>query len=194
MSTPGSVTHWLQLLPGGDSLAAQQLWQIYFQQLVHFARSRLHNYPRRVVDEEDLALSAFDSFCRGVEQGRFPKLEDRNNLWKLLVTITARKVLNLKRDGQRRKRGGGTRNEGPDAGELDSILGKEPSPDFAAEVAEQCQRLLDLLGTDELRQVALWKMEGYTSKEIADKFPCTPRTVERKLELIRDIWEKKGVV
>ncbi|MGF1581895.1 MAG: ECF-type sigma factor [Gemmataceae bacterium] len=195
MASEGSVTHWIQLMPDGGQQAVQQLWEKYFKRLVGLVRAKLQNFPRQIADEEDLALSAFDSFCRGLEQGRFPQMADRTNLWSLLVTITARKVLNLKRDQQRLKRGGGNTSDGlDDAIELENVLGEEPSPDFAAEVAEECQRLLDLLGDEDLRRVTLWKMEGFTNKEIAQKLPCSPRTVERKLDLIRGIWEKKGVV
>jgi DNA-directed RNA polymerase specialized sigma24 family protein len=49
--------------------------------------------------------------------------------------------------------------------------------------------LLDLLNDSELRQIAVWKMEGYTSDEIAQKLQCVTRTVERKLRLIRKLWE-----
>ena len=97
MSIPGSVTHWIAELRAGDPAAAQKLWERYFSRLVGLARQKLHALPRRAADEEDVALSAFDSFCRGVEQDRFPHLEDRDNLWQLLVTITARKALDLRR-------------------------------------------------------------------------------------------------
>src|SRR5262245_60870661 len=108
MSAAGSVTHWVSLLQGGDHQAAQPLWERYFQQLVHLARARLQGTPRRAADEEDVALSAFASFCRGAEQGRFPRLSDRKDLWRLLVVITARKALDLSARERRRKRGGGT--------------------------------------------------------------------------------------
>ena len=130
-----------------------------------------------------MALSAFDSFCRGLKRGRFPDLQDRDNLWKLLVVLTARKACHLIRDEQRLKRGGG--QTAGTAQELEQAVGQEPSPEFAAELAENCQRLLDLLGDDDLRTVALNKMEGYTTEEIASQLNCAPRTVERKLRLIR---------
>ena len=97
MGTPfeGSVTRWLHELVAGDQAAAQELWNRYFQRLVGLARSKLRGAPRRAADEEDVALSAFDSFCRGAEQGRFPRLDDRDNLWRLLVVITERKACDL---------------------------------------------------------------------------------------------------
>ena len=95
MSSEGSVTHWIDILQGGDRAAVGPLWQRYFGLLVTRARAALGAAPRRAADEEDVALGAFDSFCRGVEQGRFPRLLDRDNLWQLLVVITARKAVNL---------------------------------------------------------------------------------------------------
>jgi hypothetical protein len=90
MASEGSVTHWLGQLCAGDQAAAQPLWERYFQRLVDQARARLRATPRRVADEEDVALSVFDSFCRGAERGRFPQLSDRDDLWRLLVVITGR--------------------------------------------------------------------------------------------------------
>ena len=56
------------------------------------------------------------------------------------------------------------------------------------QLAEECQRLLDALDSPELAQVALWKMEGDANEEIAAKLGCVPRTVERRLRLIRSVW------
>jgi DNA-directed RNA polymerase specialized sigma24 family protein len=198
MDDPQSVTLWLQQLQAGDAAAAQPLWERYFTQLVHLARGKLRGASRGAADEEDVALSAFDSFCRGVANGRFPQLEDRNNLWKLLITLTVRKAIDLLEFEGRQKRGGGrVENEGalPDAPEagrgLDQIAGPEPTPDFAAQVAEECQRLLEQLGDAELRAVALAKLEGYTNAEIAQQIGCAEVTIERRLRLIRKFWEKE---
>src|ERR1700741_4900225 len=107
MGPEASVTHWIDLLKAGERDAAQTLWERDFRLLVARARSALGAAPRRARDEEDVALSVFDSFCRGAEQGRFPRLDDRNDLWRLLVVLTARKAAHLARDERRQKRGGG---------------------------------------------------------------------------------------
>src|SRR2546423_6809687 len=105
-----SVTHWLNLLQSeGDAAAAQRLWERYFHRLVGLARAKLQGQPRRAADEEDVALSAFASFCRAAEAGRFPRLADRHDLWRLLVTLTERQASNLVRDEDRQKRGRGAR-------------------------------------------------------------------------------------
>ena len=201
MSSAGSVTHWLEQLQAGDPAAAHKLWERYFQRLVGLARRKLQGTPRRAADEEDVVLSAFDSFCRAAEAGRFPQLHDRDNLWQVLSALTARKALDLARHEQRQKRGGGrVRDEAalpPPAGSaaeeaaLAQILAREPTPEMAAQVAEECRRLLTCLGDAELEAVAVWKMEGHTNQEIAAQLGCVPRTVGRMLRLIRTIWQKE---
>jgi DNA-directed RNA polymerase specialized sigma24 family protein len=200
MSSDASVTHWLSLLKAGDRAAARPLWERYFRLLVSRARAALGSAPRRAADEEDVALSAFDSFCRAAEQGRFPRLEDRNDLWRLLLVITARKAARQARDERRAKRGSGrVRAEvdlpSPDAegeeGALALVIGLEPTPELSAQVAEEYSRLLDLLGDDTLRSIAVWQMEGHTVEEIAAKLDLSVRTVARKLVVIRDLWREE---
>jgi DNA-directed RNA polymerase specialized sigma24 family protein len=193
MSAEGSVSRWLESLRAGDHAAAQQLWERYFRRLVGLARAKLQGAPRRAADEEDVALSAFDSFCRRAEAGSFPRLADRDSLWRLLVTITARKAGQLLRDEGRQKRGGrAAAPAGADEDDvLDQVLSREPSPEFAAQMAEEYRRLLRVLGDPELEAVALWRMEGYSVEEIAGRLGFAPRSVKRKLQLIRGLWEEE---
>src|SRR5262245_50831550 len=95
MSPDEGVTQWVERLKAGDRAVVQPLWQRYYRGLVGLARKKLGGLPRRVADEEDVALSVFDSFVRGAEKGRFPRLEDREDLWQLLVMITSRKAIDL---------------------------------------------------------------------------------------------------
>ena len=187
MPNDGSVSVWLEQLRGGDREAARPLWERYFGRLVAVARDRLRGARRAAADEEDVALSAFDSFCRAAEAGRFPRLDDRDDLWRLLAVIAERKAVALARTQGRRKRGGGWVVAGADR--LDALAGGEPTPEFAALVAEECRRLLGRLGDDGLRRVAVLKMEGYENAEIARQVGCAVRSVERKLGVIRGLWE-----
>ena len=163
----GSVTGWVSGLKAGDPEAARQIWQRYFVDLVRLARPRLRDISRAPADEEDVALSAFDSLCRGAGEGRFPWLERRDDLWRVLVTITARKAANQVRDQTRLKRGGGQVVAEADlaagalaAGGLAQAPAAEPSPELAALLAEQCRRLFDLLPDEPLRQVAALEAGG----------------------------------
>jgi DNA-directed RNA polymerase specialized sigma24 family protein len=187
MPPADSVAEDLARLQAGDAAAAQQLCDRFFQQLITLARTRL-GARRSVADEEDVALSAFDSFCRGAAAGRFPQLQDRDDLWKVLLVIVRRKAIDYAnrahRDGERGLLA---------AGEIDwgQLLNQGPTPALAAEMAEQCEVLLGRLDGPH-RQVALWKMEGLTNAEIAGRLDVTPRTVERKLGRIRTLWGRGG--
>ena len=200
MSSEGSVTRWVTALKGGDAAAAQPLWERYHRQLISLARRKLESARRRGADEEDVVQNAFHSFFRGVAAGRFPQLDDRDNLWRLLVVITARKALDQIAHDHRKRRGGGTvqGESGITSGAADwddsaieQVVGDEPTPEFAAQVAEQYQRLLDLLGDESLQRVAVWKMEGLTNDEVAERLACSRRTVARKLDTIRIIWSQE---
>jgi DNA-directed RNA polymerase specialized sigma24 family protein len=194
MSSPSSVTEWIARLKAGDPAAAARLWQRYFRRMTEAARERLRGAPPRGADEEDAALSAFDSFCRGAFRGRFPDVEDRHDLWALLATITARKAIDLYQHDRRVKRGGGAArgDAGPHGpADVESAEGREPPPDFAAQVKEEFRRRLDALGSAELEQIALWKLEGDGNEEIAARLGCALRTVERKLRRIRDLWAEE---
>jgi DNA-directed RNA polymerase specialized sigma24 family protein len=196
----GSVTHWIDALRAGDAEAARQLWRRYFEELVRLVRSRLRSTAGGMADEEDAVLSAFDSLYAGMAQGRFPDLADRDDLWRLLVTIAARKALNQRRRESRQKRGRGhvlqasalATGPGPEADELAQVVGPEPTPEFAAMVAEECARRLDGLPDASLRQVAVLKMEGYRNEEIAARLGCGLRTVARRLEVIRLAWQDEA--
>ncbi len=200
MSSSGSITRLFNRLQQGDRDSVQKLWELYFRRLVGLARHKLGDLPRRAADDEDVALSAFDSFCRAAENGRFPRLADRDELWQLLVVITARKASDLRtyegrdmRDWRRVQEETGRDDAGSngDASALAGVLSREPDPAFAAEVAEQTRRLLDSLADEELRQVVLWKMEGYTNEDIAARLGCAVATVERRLRLTRKRLEKE---
>jgi len=201
MSSVGSVSQWILDLKAGDRAAAQPMWERYYRRLVRLARSRLRAAPRRATDEEDIAVSAFASFFRGAEQGRFPLLEDRDDLWRLLMLLTARKAANQVIHERRKKRGGGkVLAEGnlaepldayPDSAALKVIIGDEPTPEFAVSVTEEYGRLLDALGDPQLRDIAVLKMEGYTDEEVAARLGCVGRTVRRRLQVIRKRWQKE---
>jgi DNA-directed RNA polymerase specialized sigma24 family protein len=188
MLTDDAVTVWLGQLQSGESAAARPLWEKYFHRLVGLARRRLRDAPRRATDEEDVALSAFDSFCRNAEAGRFPDLSDRDSLWRLLAAFTLRKAAHHVRDAGRLKRGGGVAVADA-SGVFEELVARDPDPAVAAEVAEECDRLLAALADPVLRRVALLRMEGDSVDEVAVKVGCARRSVKRKLQLIRTIWE-----
>src|SRR3954453_9317495 len=136
MASELSITRCIEALKGGDHDAARRIWEAYFHRLVGLARARLHDAPRRAADEEDVALSAFDSFCRGVDAGRFPRLDDRHDLWQVLVLITVRKAIDIRQHEGGQVRGGGKVKPLSDLADqgLDPTQAGEPGPEMAAQV------------------------------------------------------------
>jgi DNA-directed RNA polymerase specialized sigma24 family protein len=196
-----SVTLWLEQLQAGDSAAAQQLWQRYEERLIRLASRKLGDLPRRMADEDDVVNSAFNDFLRGVEKGRFTRLADREDLWQVLVMLTERKAIGLRRKMQAAKRGAG-QVRGESVLEMDfamssaapgigQLAGCEPTAQFAAQVHEEFSRLYGLLADDTLRQIARGKLEGYTNAELGAQLNLSLRAVERKLQLIRRHWSEE---
>ena len=193
MKNEPSATALISKLRNGDEEAARLLWDRFFAQLITLTRSRLQTSSRAMSDEEDIVLSAMKSFCIGMRNGRFPELSNRESLWRLLLTITLRKIADKQNYDRRGKRDVEKRhlNRSPDAdqkAEVNSFVSREPNPEIAAECAEQISRLLESLENEDLKKVAIMKMEGYTNIEVANCIRCSLTSIERKLRTIRSIW------
>ena len=190
-STSGdSVTQWVNRLQKGDAAAAALLWERFFTGLTHLARQRLGGRPRAMADEEDIALSAFNSFCAGLQQGRFAELHSRDNLWRLLIVITSRKAADEIAFQHRDKRDASRLEAMDDEAIVSQVISREPTPEIAAEFSDQLRSLLESLEHEDLKQIALLKMEGYTNSEISQQLSRSITTVERKLRTIRSIWSQ----
>ena len=190
MSESQNVSHWIDLIKHGDSLAANCIWKLYFDRLVRAVRQRLYGQNRTVSDEEDIVLSVFDSFYAAAEQGRFPDLSDRDDLWRLLLTMSARKVIDKRRHDGRQRRGGNIAVHSLEGGQEDPMImdaiGTEPSPEMILMMQESVEQLFSHLGVGQLQVLAGAKLEGYSNSEIAERFACSERTIERRLHLIRE--------
>ena len=192
-----SVSMWISDMKAGKAAAVEPIWERYFERLVKMAGRRMGAASRRNADEEDVAVSVFDSLYRGAAAGRFEQLKTRDDLWRLLVAITGQKSVDQIRRQMSQKRGGGgvrgdsifasPSDDGPQG--FEQFLSAEPTPEFILVVEEQQQRLFGLLRDDVQRDIAQLRMEGHSNEEIAEKLNISIRTVERKLALIREAWE-----
>jgi DNA-directed RNA polymerase specialized sigma24 family protein len=179
-----SITRLLGGLKRGEEVAAQGLWQRYFEKLVRLARRKLNGMPRRMMDEEDVALSVFKSLCVRAKRGDFKQLDDRDDLWRLLATITHLKAAEAARGANRQKRSSRGRRELS----IEQMAAAEPLPEMLASMNEQRERLLALLPDEACRKIAQWKLDGHTDEEVAVRLQVTDRTVRRKMKLIRAVW------
>jgi len=189
----------LEKVRAGDDAATTVLWNQYFAPLVRLAAGRLPTSLRRTGDEEDIALSAFNSFIAGIRRDQFPDLSGPDNLWGLLITLTTRKVHAHLRHHTRQKRGGGSvrgesvfidpsgHNRSPGIG---GVSQDDNGPDLKVELAEACESLLSQLPDEQLRQIAVMRMDGFLVDEIAETLKLSKRAVERRLQLIRRTWSE----
>jgi len=199
-----SVTHWIAALKQGHSMASQRLWEQYVEKLARLAHKKLGSLPRRAVDEDDVVAEVFADFLQGVQERRFERLYDRNDLWQVLAMLTERKAIDVIRRETGAKRGGGqirgdsafeNRAAGSSAAPgISQVPGFEPDPAFAAELADLLGHLLRLLDNDMLRALARDNLAGYTQEEMATRNGIALATVQRKLKLIRERWNLEVTV
>ena len=190
----GDVTMWINQMQGGDSAAAEQLYEVYFPRIVNLARKRLDGRTRRVTDEEDVAVVVLESLFRGIVDGRYPELTSSDSLWRLLVVMTARRAINDVQAQRAQKRGHGqVRGEsvfyspGADStAGIDQFAVEAEAPQFVEQLTEQLMSVLTDLGDDNLKQLVILKLEGFTNAEIAEKMEVSERTIERKLNRLRE--------
>lgn len=190
MSEDKNVSHWIDLVKEGDSVAAHQLWHHYYDRLVRRARQHLRGQNRGMADEEDIVVSVFESFYRAAEQGRFPDMADRDDLWRLLLKMSARKIVDKRRHDGRQRRGAGEpilSLQGPDDdADVIEAIGDEPTPEMVLMMTEAFETLISHLDDGQLREIAVGKMEGFSNAELAQRLECSERTIERRLHLIRE--------
>jgi DNA-directed RNA polymerase specialized sigma24 family protein len=195
MANDDSVAGLLVGVRNGNDDGARRLWDRYFQRLVRLAGSRLPGHARRAGDGEDIALSAIWTFCDRARRDNFPALSGGDDLWRLLSTIVAHKAADSIRRHARQKRGGGrvlseSALMDDRGGGIEALCGGGHGPEADVELADACERLFDRLGDPALRAVATGRLEGRSSEEIAAELGVSVRTVDRKLQLIRAVWQE----
>ncbi len=190
----GSVTALFSQLKNCDAAALSEVWRRFFPRMAGLARKTLSPIVKSGTDPEDVAQSAFVSFWQALGAGREFAFADRDDLWRLLALMTARKSRNAARHAQAQKRGGGkTRNESELAASaedrseqrLDHLLAEFSPPEFDLGCEEM---LLSLEESD--RAVAILRLNGYSTAEIATLTDRSPRSVQRILDSVRERWKK----
>ena len=179
----GSVSMLFQRLHAGDSQAIEHLWSRFRPRLLGLAEKTLGGRWTAMADAEDALQSALVSFWQRAERGDFGDTMDRDDLSNVLGAITVRKALRQRRAERAQKRGGGYRTDATPVEEM-------PAPTNDPEFDTVCAEMLEILEPD-LRSYALLRLMGHKNREIAAQFGCTERKVERKLQLIRAVWDRE---
>ena len=180
-------------LDDADPALLAEIWRRFFPRMTALARTTMSRFARAEADDVDVAQSAFISFWRAWKGGADFEFDDRDDLWKLLSLMTARKAMKAARRRLTKKRGGGAVAESDladayaasgRAASLDEIVGRLSPPEFDL-IGEV---LLSRLADDE-RNVVVLRMQNYSIEEIAERMTCSARTVQRMLEGVRRRWE-----
>ena len=171
-----SISHWIDQAKEGDSVAAHQLWHHYYERLIRAARQNLRGQNRGMADEEDIVASVLESFYRAAENGRFPDLSGRDDLWRLLLTMSARKIVDKCRHDRRQRRGAGAKlhsiEQGGGEGEaIIQVIGNEPTPEMVLMMTESVEQLLAHLGVGQLRELAVGKDGGVFQRRTRRSLP-----------------------
>lgn len=193
-----SVSDWLDSVQDGSSSAAQKIWSRYVELLVREANQLLNSLPRGMVDGEDVAQEAFAGFFRGIEEGRFPRLDDRHDLWQILIVLASRRAADYQRRALAEKRGAGkvrgdsgiraVHRDGGTCGDVfDSLEALPLTPESAEELINLIMHSFPELAEHNLQHIAMDRAANYTDAEIAQRHGISVRGVERKLHLIRNI-------
>jgi RNA polymerase sigma factor (sigma-70 family) len=181
-----SVTRFITAAATGDMEALERIWKHYSGAMLNAARKRLSPMVRRVADEEDVAHSAFRSFCTLIGRGKV-QVPDRESLWALLMTMTVRKAMKLSRHAQADKRDVRRQID------LEEIIARipshEPTPEFVASFQEEFDRLMEILDSAGLQDIAKYQLSGWTTREIAFQMNITEASVLRKLHRIKALWD-----
>ncbi|MDB4372677.1 ECF-type sigma factor [Mariniblastus sp.] len=191
------VTIWIEQVRQSDDEAIKRVWQHFADGLQEYARGKIHPKTRRVYDEQDAVQSMFLSLCQGLKADRYPDLQNRDNLWRLMLVMTGRKISKrhrfdrqLKRDNRRLLTDSYFVQNSHDRNSPNLYpSAAEPTPELLAEFADTSSALIEALGTDNLKDVALLRIEGFDDCEIASRLQCSRSTVQRRLVMIRKIWE-----
>lgn len=180
----------------GDESEAPFLWDRFYDRLRKLVRGRLQSHLRTMADEEDVSLESLTELFRGLLNGKYPGLDNRESFWRLLVTVASRNVMDEVSRENRQKRGGGRVFHesaiGLQAGEPVPLFDQMPSsasaPDVQVMITERCAQMLESLEDEQLQAIAIMKTAGSNNQEIADSMGLSLRSVERRLVQIREIW------
>lgn len=175
-----TIRAWIPGLLKRQADAAEALVRHLGPAMLNLARRLLHDSPTGESDEEDVVNAAFYSFIRRAGENQFPHLHDEHDLWRLLQTIVTRKALNQRRRQHRRR----------DHDCLPAELAApRVDPAWIVENQDKIQWVFEWLGDEELQQIATLLLEGYTNLEISIAMSRSVSTIERRLALIRSLWE-----
>src|SRR5262245_33684405 len=175
-----------------DDEAARAIFERFTRSLIGLARSWLQNRLQHRIDPEDIVQSAYKSFfIRYGEQAL--TAEGYEGLWGLLTVITLRKCSDRVRYNRAERRDVHRETPVPVGSSVsenwNDAIGREPTPEQAAVLAETVEQLLQGLDADE-RPIIEMSLQGCSTQEISAQLGRAERSVRRLRERVRKQLER----
>ena len=190
----GSITGQFVQFRDGDPHALNTLWERFFPRMLALARKSLAGETRFVPDPDEVVQRAFVRLWQRTQRGSLDGDVDRNDLWRVLSRLTVQITHDQARREVAERRGAG-QVRSASALQTDSSHGCDLDQRFSALPAPECDLICEELLSqldDSLRRIALLKLSGHTNAEIATTLGVHERTIERKLQVIRVVWEDQA--
>jgi RNA polymerase sigma factor (sigma-70 family) len=190
---PGSITRLIDLMRQGDENASDRFWDTYVPKLLKLARQKLSPQLAARVDAYDVVQDTMGSFFRRLDRGQFA-FDSRDDIFRLLCFLLTRKAINIavrNQHAMRDYRREITKTENERATQDPEHIAvdfREPRPEVAAAFTDLLERFIRLISDADLATVLRMKLDGLSTREIADAIGRTDRTVLRWLEKIQRIW------
>lgn len=187
----GSISQLLRMFMSGDRESVQHLWNRFFPRMMNLANMVLKE-RQLPAGAEDAVQEAFLKFIMQVENGHYRQQLRRDDLWRILTLFTVQTARKQMIREQAAKRGGGRVKKESELIQttsrgfrLDGVIAKLPAADCDL-LFEELLGLLD----DDLKEIALLRLGGYTLQQIQTQLGCSLRSAERRIQLIRAIWRE----
>ena len=193
----GAITKAINGLKTDREVASQLLWDHYFERLCRYAKSKISRNQQRLIDSEAIASTALYTLFDGLENNRFNHAGNRDELWRILISVTANKASDERRRFRCVKRGAGmVRGDSAfSAADLHAAIADhrgDSDPSDCLEFESVFEELNKRLPNANYRLITSRRLAGYSNQEIAETLDCSTRTVIRKLTLIQSVLSGIG--
>jgi len=182
------LLHAIERVRQGDSDAFEVIYHHCSGRVQNLCRYRLRWMDRCIHLEEDMASEIMTSIWKSLRDPRTSWVTS-DELWHAIHRLVLQQCIDRARYNTRKKRR--TVLELPVL--FDELYGHRVWANGVAEVDTEdlLKALLEKLPDNELLEFVVLKLRGLTNDEIADQWRVTVRTVQRKMDAVRQLFDDR---
>ncbi len=179
------ITACLLRVRSGSTDAFVILFNFYIQRLRGYVVGRLSDRDRGEGIEDDLSVETMYCLWFDLSGGRFSKVNNRDELWYAIMRIAKSRMIDRHRYLSR------IRRAAIKTISLSSlVIGSKTQSEIDQFIIYDAWKLFtESLEDQQLKELVRMKMDGLSSDVVAEQLGLVPRTVQRKLKIIRELWE-----